>query len=36
MHRVKLVQEHFQELPAVAERLAFARQPFGVGQPPAP
>jgi len=36
MHRVKLVEAHLQELPTVAERLAFARQHFGLGQPPAP
>jgi alpha-L-glutamate ligase-like protein len=30
MHRVKLVQEHIQALPTVPERLAFARQHFGV------
>ena len=34
MHRVKLVQEHIQALPTVPERLAFARQHFGVKQPP--
>jgi alpha-L-glutamate ligase-like protein len=35
MHRVKLVEEHFQELPTVPERIAFARRHFGVTQPPA-
>ena len=27
MHRVKLVEAHFQELPTVSERLAFVSEP---------
>jgi alpha-L-glutamate ligase-like protein len=29
MHRVKLVEAHFQELPSADERIAFAREHFG-------
>ena len=36
MHRVKLVEAHFQELPTADERIAFARTHFGVSQEPAP
>ena len=35
MHRVKLVQEHFQELASVEARIAFARRHFAVNQPSA-
>jgi hypothetical protein len=36
MHRGKLVEEHAQGLPTVPQRIAFARQHFGLSQPPAP
>jgi alpha-L-glutamate ligase-like protein len=34
MHRVKLVEEHVQELSSVEARIAFARRHFAVNQPP--
>ena len=36
MHRVKLVEAHILELPTIQDRIAFARQHFGLSQPPAP
>jgi alpha-L-glutamate ligase-like protein len=32
IHRVKLVEAHFQELPTVEDRIAFAREQFGGNQ----
>jgi alpha-L-glutamate ligase-like protein len=36
IHRVKLVEQHAEALTTVPERLAFARQHFGVSPQPAP
>ncbi|MGO8761080.1 MAG: alpha-L-glutamate ligase-like protein [Desulfobaccales bacterium] len=36
MHRAKLVEAHAHELPTVQDRIAFARQHFGLSHPPAP